>query len=100
MPGPIINRLARRVPSRSQVIRMIWLVSAIALGLQVQNGADFGRYAQWPKAFATSDILTIPSKVLSPTGVPMTHWSHAPGLITDALSRILSVLPTVEITLH
>lgn len=100
MPGAIINRLARRVPSRSQVIRVIWLVSAIALGLQVENGADFARYAQWPKAFATSDILTIPSKVLSPVGVPMTHWSHAPGLITDALSRLLSVLPAVQISLH
>jgi hypothetical protein len=100
MPGAIINLLARRVPSRAQVIRAIWLVSAIALGLQVQNGADFGRYAQWPKAFATSEILKIPSTVLSPVGVPMTHWSHAPGLITDALSRILSVLPAVQINLH
>jgi len=100
MPGAIINMLARRVPTRAQVIRVIWLVSAIALGLQVQNGADFGRYAQWPKAFATSDILKIPSTVLSPVGVPVTHWSHAPGMITDALRRILSVFPAVEIDLH
>ncbi|HEX2673176.1 MAG TPA: hypothetical protein VHM25_19985, partial [Polyangiaceae bacterium] len=100
MPGAIINMLARRVPTRAQVIRVVWLVSAIALGLQVQNGADFGRYAQWPKAFATSEILKIPSTVLSPVGVPVTHWSHAPGMITDALRRILRLMPAVEIDLH
>jgi hypothetical protein len=100
MPGALIHLLARRVPSRAQVIRVIWVISAIALGLQVQDGADFARYAQWPKAFATSEILKIPSTVLSPVGVPMTHWSHAPGLIADALRRVLSVLPSVQIDLH
>lgn len=100
MPGAIFNMLARRVPSRAQVIRVIWLASAVALGLQVQNGADFGRYAQWPKAFESSEILKIPSTVLSPVGVPMTHWSHAPGMIADALRRIVSVLPAVQSDLH
>lgn len=100
MPGAIILLLARRLPSRQQVVSAVWLLSAMALGLQAHDGADFGRYAQWPKAFATADILKIQSTVLSPVGVPMTHWSHAPGLITDALSRILRVLPSVQINLH
>jgi hypothetical protein len=72
----------------------------MALGWQAQNGADFPRYAQWPKAFASSNILHIQSTVLSPVGVPMTHWSHAPGLITDAFDRALSFLPSVKIDLH
>ena len=81
-------------------MRVVWIVSAITLGLLSQRGADFGRYSQWPKAFASSNILQIGSSVLSPVGVPMTHWSHAPGLITDAVARTLSFLPSVKIELH
>ena len=71
----------------------------MALGLQSRNGADFGRYSQWPKAFSSSNILKLQSVTLSPVGVPTTQWSHAPGLITDAIERTLSVVPALKIGL-
>jgi len=93
--------LVRGVPSlRGHVIRVVWLVAAIAIGYQARGGADYGRYSQWPKAFETSNILKIQSLVLSPVGVPTTHWSHAPGLIADALQRTTSLLPAVKVGLH
>jgi hypothetical protein len=72
---------------------------AVALGLQSRNGADFGRYSQWPKAFSSSNILKLQSVTLSPVGVPTTQWSHAPGLITDAIERTLSIVPALKIGL-
>ncbi|MEI9940713.1 MAG: hypothetical protein WDO69_26155 [Pseudomonadota bacterium] len=85
--------------TREQVIRVVWLVSAVALGAQSRGGADFGRYNEWLKAFSSYDILKIKSVVLSPVGVPMTHWSHAPALVSDAIGRVLSLLP-VKIGVH
>jgi hypothetical protein len=93
--------LAERVPwTRDQLLAAIWLVAAVALGLSPKKGADYPRYAQWVDAFATLDILKIKSTALSPVGVPVTHWSHAPGLVTHALDRVLSLLPFVEGGLH
>lgn len=100
MPGGL-PALVRGVPSlREHVIRVVWLVAAVALAWQAGGGADYSRYAQWPKAFSYSNIRKIQSVVLSPVGVPMTHWSHAPGLIADALERTASVLPALTVGLH
>jgi len=71
-------------------------VSALALGMQSHGGPDFRRYNEWLKAFASYDILRIKSTVLSPVGVPVTQWSYAPALMSDAIGRALSLLP-VEI---
>jgi len=96
----ILHALTRRVPSRVQLIRIVWLLAALAIGSQARGGADYGRYAQWPKAFESSNILKIQSQVLSPVGVPVTHWSHAPGLIADALERTAGLVPAVRVGLH
>jgi len=84
----------------ARVIKAVWLLFAVALGVQARAGADFGRYSEWPKAFSSSNILRIKSTVLSPVGVPMTHWSHAPGLITDAIARTLIIVPSASVGIH
>ncbi|HEY0464584.1 MAG TPA: hypothetical protein VGC79_10260, partial [Polyangiaceae bacterium] len=99
--GAIDHILAERAPAKRQrIIRGVWLVFAIAMALQSQKGADYWRYSLWAKAFASANILKLQSSVLSPVGVPVTQWSHAPGLITDAIARTLSVLPSVTIDMH
>lgn len=90
-----------RLPwSRGGVLRVAWLAAAIALGLQAGRGADFTAYDSWVEAFASYDVLKLESRTLSPVGVPVSHWSHAPALVTNALDRVLGLLPFVETGLH
>jgi hypothetical protein len=75
-------------------------MAAIALGLQTGRGADFPNYEQWVDAFSSYDVLKLASRTLSPVGVPVSHWSHAPGLVTNAFDRVLAFLPFVQTGLH
>jgi len=86
--------------SREWGLRVVWTFSAIALGLQSSQGADFVRYAEWADAFASSNVFKLGGTVVSPVGVPVSQWSHGPGLVTDAVGRALALLPFSRSGLH
>lgn len=86
--------------TRDQILKVSWVIAALALGAESHKGADYPRYAQWVEAFESYNVLKVRSTVLSPVGVPVSHWSHAPALITNAIDRLLELLPFVETGLH
>jgi hypothetical protein len=44
-------------------------------------GADSERYLHWARAFWTGNVFALESETISTTGVPLSQWSHGPGLI-------------------
>lgn len=51
------------------------------------TGPDFDHYLRWARAFGSADTIAFWDKghILSPLGVPLTQWSHGPGLIIASL---------------
>lgn len=86
--------------SRKGLFRIVWVLAAVALGLQPGEGADYPRYDYWVDVFASYDVLKLNVSTLSPVGVPVSHWSHAPALVANALDRLLGLLPFVKTGLH
>lgn len=66
-------------------IAVITAVAAVLLFILATivgpSGADVKRYLQWAKVFVTHDFNHVRSETLSVTGLPLTQWSHGPGLI-------------------
>ncbi|HTU59499.1 MAG TPA: hypothetical protein VMF89_13710, partial [Polyangiales bacterium] len=85
---------------RALVEKIAWVVLAIALGIWPREGADYPSYASWVDVFASRDVYQLQSTTISPVGVPVSQWSHAPALITNAIDRALSVVPFVQTGLH
>jgi len=61
-------------------------------------GPDLARYRQWAFAFWQTDIFAISSNVGSPLGLPVTTWSHGPGMLFAlplvVLGNIVDVVDT------
>ncbi len=57
------------------------VIAAVGLLAGASYGPDFGEYLMWADAFRTADILVIKSSTGSPLGIPMSQWSHGPGLL-------------------
>ena len=54
---------------------------AVLLLAAALPGADYGRYRDWANAYLYQDLFLIGTPVGSPLGLPLTQWSHGPGLI-------------------
>ncbi len=54
------------------------------------SGPDFGHYMTWARAFRTLDTTAFLAEgdTLSPMGVPLSQWSHGPGLIFSLCPEI------------
>jgi hypothetical protein len=57
-----------------------WFLGASFLLTGAIGGPDYLRYLDWGWAFALNDIFRINSELASPVGVPLSQWSHGPGL--------------------
>lgn len=77
-----------------------WIVLTTCAG---PDGADASRYVDWARAFATGDPFQLQSETFSPTGMPLSQWSHGPGLLAaplvapfgESALRALGVLATL-----
>lgn len=56
-------------------------IAAVCMLVASIGGADFGRYRQWVAVLDSGNIFLMGSNVGSPLGIPVTHWSHGPGLM-------------------
>jgi hypothetical protein len=56
-------------------------IAALCMLVASIGGADFGRYRAWVTVLKTGNIFLMSSNVGSPLGIPVTHWSHGPGLV-------------------
>jgi len=68
----------RRVSIHPAVVLTVAAIGMLAASI---GGPDFGRYRQWAFALRNADIFAIPSNIGSPLGLPVTTWSHGPGLL-------------------
>jgi hypothetical protein len=59
------------------VITAWYLLTALA----APGGADASRYEDWARAFWSGDPFVLESNTFSPTGMPLSQWSHGPGLL-------------------
>lgn len=55
----------------------LWVVSTLA----APDGADATRYVDWARALYLGDPYALTSDTFSPTGMPLSQWSHGPGLL-------------------
>lgn len=71
--------------------------------LAAPGGADASRYEDWARAFWSGDPFVLESNTFSPTGMPLSQWSHGPGLLAmpfvglfgDDAVRVLGFLLTL-----
>jgi len=61
---------------------------ALMLLIAAAGGPDCLRYLDWARAVRGADILQLGDGTLSPLGLPLSQWSHGPGLFY-ALPRML-----------
>ena len=68
---------------------------ALLLLVIATGGPDCLEYLDWSNAAQDADIFRIPEQQRSPMGVPLTQWSHGPGMffalpyITPGLGAIV-----------
>jgi hypothetical protein len=75
----------------------------VLTSLAAPAGADATRYEDWARAFWSGDPFSLTSQTLSPTGMPLSQWSHGPGLLAvpfvglfgDDAVRVLGALLTL-----
>lgn len=46
-----------------------------------RKGPDYAHYYDWSRAAATGDIFSLRGEQISPSGAPMSQWSHGPGFL-------------------
>jgi len=68
----------RRISIHPAVVLAVAAIGMLAASI---GGPDFGRYRQWAFALRNADIFAIPSNIGSPLGLPVTQWSHGPGML-------------------
>ena len=75
----MVPRFGRVLP-RFLIVPLLLLLLLTAIW---RGGPDFGNYLTWARAFRQGDPQEILSAgfTLSPLGVPLTQWSHGPGLL-------------------
>ena len=76
------------VVPRPWAASILVLTAAGLLLLAATGGPDCLRYLDWSRAARTGDIFELNNAALSPVGVPLSQWSHGPGLLF-ALPRLL-----------
>lgn len=59
------------------------LIVLIFLGLLIINkpGPDSSHYIEWSKVFSSGNIQNLQSSSVSSFGIPVSQWSHGPGLL-------------------
>jgi hypothetical protein len=53
---------------------------ALLLLVAATGGPDCLQYLDWSRAARTGEIAELPGDLRSPVGLPVTQWSHGPGL--------------------
>lgn len=66
---------------RSFVFLVLPLLFVACIATTAKPGPDFVRYMDWNRAFLSGEIRTIRSVTASPLGLPVSLWSHGPGLL-------------------
>lgn len=85
------------MPKRPRAFRRLLLgaallVAALLLLLSSFPGPDFGHYRAWAQVLASGDLFLLESSTGSPLGVPMSTWSHAPGMFFALGDRVLAAV--------
>jgi hypothetical protein len=73
--------MAPRSASRDRIPAALFGgVFALLLLLIATGGPDCLRFLDWSRAAQSGNIAELPGEVRTPAGVPLTQWSHGPGL--------------------
>jgi hypothetical protein len=96
----VIGGMAGRNELRTALRRLVPLAAALTILLGSTPGADFGGYVDWAQVFFHGDITLLRSATASPMGVPLSIWSHGPGLLAGTLHFALPTLLTAQTALY
>ena len=75
-----------------------WFLGAFFLLTSATGGPDYLRYLDWGWAFALNDIFHLKSELASPVGVPLSQWSHGPGLFYALPAFVYRFLQSISPT--
>lgn len=83
--------------ARSSTHRLADILPYVVIGafllpflLSARQGPDMPFYLQWAQVFGQLDtkVFLSTGHTLSPLGVPLTQWSHGPGLVFSLFAAI------------